>query len=294
MKYLQGVTPAMVTPFDKDGSVNLKKLVDLTEFLISKGVHCLYPLGTTGEMLKLTVEERKAVAETVVKTANGRVTVNIHVGDTVQKNVIELAHHALKIGADGIGIVTPIYFSVNDQEMENFYVEIASSLPDDFPVYLYNIPQCASNDLSSQVAQRIADRCKNVVGIKYSYPDILKTSKYLNINNENFKVVFGAEQLLLPAFALGCDGTVSGVSGVFPEPFVALYNACQENDLEKARHFQKIITHYCEILKNGSIPHFKEALRLRGVDVGYMRRPQLDITNEESAALKEELKQIKF
>ena len=80
MKHLYGVTTAMVTPFTKTGEVDLEKVVSLTEFLISKGVHCLYPLGTTGEMLRLSVKERKQVAETVVKQAANRVTVFIHVG----------------------------------------------------------------------------------------------------------------------------------------------------------------------------------------------------------------------
>ncbi|MDI4645191.1 dihydrodipicolinate synthase family protein [Cohnella hashimotonis] len=293
MKRLYGVTTAMVTPFDRDGNVNLEKVAQLTEFLISKGVHCLFPLGTTGEMIRLSVPERKAIAETVVKTAAGRVTVFIHAGTATLGDTIALARHAHEIGADGIGVVTPLFLGANDREMEEYYVAVSSSIPDDFPMYLYNIPQCASNDLKTDVAQRVADRCKNVVGVKYSYPDMLRTNEYLAINGGSFSVMQGADRLLLPALAMGCDGVISGVSCVYPEPFVAVYNAYQEKNLEKARALQRIAIRYCEALKSGSnMSYFKEALKLRGIDVGFMRAPQLDLPAGEVQELQRQLSEL--
>ena len=287
MKLLHGVITAMVTPFNKDGSVNLKKMENLTEFLISKGVHCLYPLGTTGECLRISEADRMAIAETVVKTANHRVTVYIHVGASTQDETITLAQHAQKIGADGIGVVTPNYFGVNDREMEEYYVSIANSLPIDFPVYIYGIPQCAANDISPEVVQRIANRCKNVVGIKYSYPDLLKIDKFLTINNDNFDVVPGTDRLFLSELAMGCSGVVSGISCVYPEPFIAVYNAFKENNIPKARKAQKTATKYCEVLRNGSnMSYFKIGLAMRGVDAGVMKAPQLDLTESEARDFK--------
>jgi 4-hydroxy-tetrahydrodipicolinate synthase len=293
MKHLYGVTTAMVTPFTENGQVDLDKIRNLTEFLISKGVHCLYPLGTTGEMLRLSVQERKSVAETVVKTANQRVTVFIHVGAMNQEDTIELAKHAHEIGADGIGVVTPAFFHANDRELETYFVEVASSVPADFPVYLYNIPQCSGNDLKPEVVQRIANRCKNVIGIKYSYPDLLRTNEYLSVNEGDFSVMHGTDRLFLAALAMGCEGTVSGVSCVYPEPFVAIYDAFKANDLQKARKMQKIAIKYCETLKNGSnMSFFKEALKMRGIDAGHMRAPQLDLTQEEIRELQGKLKEL--
>lgn len=293
LKHLYGVTTAMVTPFDTEGKVQLELLDELTEFLISKGVHCLYPLGTTGEMLRLSVEERKAVGERVVRKANGRVTVFIHVGANTQEDTIELAQHAHAIGADGIGVVTPVFFSATDHELEEYFVKVASSVPEDFPVYLYNIPQCASNDLKASVVQNIANRCKNVIGIKYSYPDLLRVNEYLAVNDGNFSVVPGTDRLFLAELAMGCEGVVSGVSCVYPEPFVAIYNTFKDHDLEKAREYQQIANQYCETLKNGSnMSYFKAALRMRGVEVGYMKAPQIDLTESEKEVLQQELANI--
>ncbi|MEK3912958.1 dihydrodipicolinate synthase family protein [Paenibacillus sp. FSL H7-0331] len=293
MKHLYGVTTAMVTPFDEQGNVQIDKVEELTEFLISKGVHCLYPLGTTGEMLRLSVEERKKVAQAVVKKANQRVTVYIHVGAMNEEETIALAKHAYEIGADGIGVVTPVFFGANDKELETYFVNVASSVPDHFPVYLYSIPQCAANDIKPDVAQRVADQCKNVIGIKYSYPDFLRVNEYLTVNQGDFSVVPGADRLFLPALAMGCEGVVSGVSCVYPEPFVAVYNAYKANDLDKARKMQRLATQFCEALKSGSnMSYFKEALKLRGVDAGLMKAPQLNITSAEITELEAVLKKL--
>lgn len=293
MKYLYGVTTAMVTPFDKNGKVELAKVKNLTEFLIAKGVHCLYPLGTTGEMFRISQKERKQVAETVVKTAKQRVTVYIHTGAMNQQDAIELTQHAHAIGADGAGVVTPAFFCANDRELEEYYVKIATSVPSDFPIYMYNIPQCAGNDLKTEVAQRVADRCKNVIGIKYSFPDLLRTNEYLGINGGKASIVSGIDRLFLTILAMGCAGTVSGVACAYPEPFVAIYDAFKENDLPKARKIQVLANKYCELLRNGSnMSYYKEALRLRGIDVGYMMPPQLDLPAEEIREVQAALAEI--
>lgn len=292
MKKLYGVTVAMVTPFTKNNQVDLAAVEALTDMLIEKGVNCLYPCGTTGEMLRLSADERKAVAETVVKTAAGRVTVYIHCGAMKQEDTIELVHHAKAIGADGAGVVTPEFFEVNDRELITYYQTIAACEPD-FPVYLYNIPQCAGNNISPAVAKTIAQTCKNIIGIKYSYADINQTIDYVGVNNGNFSVLHGLDRAFVSLLALGCDGTVSGIAGVFPEPFVAVYEQFCKGNLKEAQLLQNACIKFCDTLKRGSnMSYFKEALKLRGLNAGYMRKPQLDLETEEITALKEELQKL--
>lgn len=293
MKKLFGVTTAMVTPFATDGSVMRQAIPALVDFLVAKGVNCLYPVGTTGEMYRLSVEERIQIAECVVKQANGRVTVFIHVGAMRLDDTLALARHAHDIGADGIGAVTPAYFSVTDHEMEEYYVSIAQEVPEDFPLYLYNIPQCSRNDLTPEVARRITARCTNVVGIKYSYPDLLRTMEYLGINGGSFSVIHGTDRLFFTLLTMGCAGTVSGIACVFPEVFVALYTAYQAGRWQEAARLQKTADRLGIVLRGGSnLSYFKTALRLRGIDAGVMRRPQLDIGGDEIDALTAELRSI--
>ncbi|NCB25453.1 MAG: dihydrodipicolinate synthase family protein [Bacteroidia bacterium] len=286
MTRMYGVTTAMVTPFDTEGKVDEKTLRSYTEYLVEQGVHCLYPCGTTGEMLKMSSEERKLVAQTVVDQVAGRIPVFIHVGAMTTVQTIELALHAKEIGAAGVGVVTPQYFGVTDREMIEFYVTVSKALDDDFAVYLYNIPQCAANDLTPQVIERILERTKNVVGVKYSFADFIRLKDYLACNNGNFDVVFGPDRLLLPAMAMGCVGTVSGCSNCGPQPFVQVYERFMQGDLDGAREAQGRATRLCEITKNGAnMAIFKAAMEFNGLPASHMRAPALDLTVDEREEL---------
>lgn len=292
MKKLYGITVAMVTPFTQDNQVDYEAIVELTNMLINKGVHCLYPCGTTGEMFRLSVKERKKIAETIIETADGRVNVFIHCGCMNQEDTITLVKHAKEHGADGAGVVSPIFFGANEREMEEYYVAVANSVKD-FPIYMYNIPQCAANDISVDVVNRVVSRCSNVIGIKYSYADINRTIDYINVNDGDFSVLHGCDRAMVSMLAAGCEGTVSGIAGVFPEPFVAAYKAYCDGDLLTAQKYQKYCVKFCDALRNGSnMSYFKTGLKLRGLRSGFMRKPQLDITEAEVAELEEVLVEI--
>ncbi len=291
VKQLYGITIPLVTPFLQNGQVYYEGLAQLTDMLIEKGVDCLYPCGTTGEMLRLSLEERMKVAETVIKTAGGRATTFVHCGCMNQEDTVTLLQHARAAGADGAGVVTPVFFRQNNRELEEYFVAVAGSVSD-FPVYLYNIPQCASNDLPVETVKRIRQRSANVVGLKYSWPDINRTIDYINIG-DGFSVLHGCDRAMISMLAAGCRGTVSGVAGVFPEPFIAAYKAYQEKRLEEAMRLQKVCVRFVDALKGGcNMSYFKEGLKLRGIDAGHMRRPQLDIQDSKKEKLKAELEEI--
>jgi dihydrodipicolinate synthase/N-acetylneuraminate lyase len=298
MKKMHGIITAMVTPFDSNGGVYTEAIKRHVDFLIEKGVNCLYPLGTTGEMLLMDVDERKLVAETVVAHNNGRLPVFVQAGAMSQRDTIELAGHAHDIGADGIGVVTPAFYKLNDREIEEYYVSVARSIPADFPMYTYNIPQLTGNDIRPEVLEKVVSRAPNVVGIKYSYPDMNRTAEYLRVNNDDFSVLQGADSLLFVSLMLGCDGCVSGCSSVLPEPFVNVYRAYLAGNYEEAKRLQKIAAAAVKTVKAGTnMSYFKEGLRLRGLDMGHMRKPLLDITPDELAIFAREfedcLEQVK-
>jgi 4-hydroxy-tetrahydrodipicolinate synthase len=151
--------------------------------------------------------------------------------------------------------------------MLEFYVTVSKELDDDFAVYLYNIPQCAANDLTPQVIERILERTKNVVGVKYSFADFIRLKDYLACNNGNFDVVVG---------------TVSGCSNCGPQPFVQVYERFMRGDLDGAREAQGRATRLCEITKNGAnMAIFKAAMEFNGLPASHMRAPALDLTSDE-------------
>jgi 4-hydroxy-tetrahydrodipicolinate synthase len=282
MKKLFGVITAMTTPFDKSGRVDTDALEKQTEFLISKKVNCLYPCGTTGEMYLMSAEERELIAETVVKKAAGRVTVFIHTGAMNQEETLRLSHHALKTGADGIGIVTPSYFKVSDETMVRYYCEIAKTLPQDFPLYAYNIPQLSGNDISPDVLDEIVSKNANIVGIKYSYADVNRLLQYLNVKNKSLSVVFGPDQHFLPALIMGCDGTVSGCSCALPEVFTDVYLKFLAGDIKAVQAAQSRAAEAVRLLRFGSdMAVFKAVLNARGIPGGYMRKPLAELDEGE-------------
>lgn len=291
MKKLYGVTAAMITPFTENGRVDTESLAVLTDKLVKKGVPCLYPCGTTGEMVHLTENERREIAETVVRAADGRARVFIHCGAMRQEETESLLAHAFAAGADGAGIVTPMFLGVDDREMMAYYKRLSSLVPADFPLYLYNIPQCSGNDLNASTVGRLAGECANIIGIKYSFPDMLRTLDYLHI--PALSVLHGCDKMFAELLMMGCDGTVSGVAGVFPEPFLEVYNAFLDRDMDGMRKWQDICVCFCELLRCGSnMSWFKEALRLRGLPAGGMRAPQLDLPEEEKAVLIQKLEAL--
>ncbi len=292
MKKLYGVTTAMVTPFDERGCVKLDVMREMVGFLIARGVHCLYPCGTTGEMFLMPEEQRMRAAEAVIQQAAGRVTVYVHVGAMDPEETVRLARHACDAGADGIGVGTPVFFGTNPEAMVRYYLRVFRAIPRDFPAYLYNIPQCAANDLTCGAVRRICDACPNVVGIKYSLPDMVRTYEYLGIG-DGFEVVQGTDRLFLPALAMGCAGTVSGVSAVYPEPFVRVYEAWQAGDIDAARHWQCVANRFVEALGAGTnMAMFKCGLAHRGIDAGHMHAPQIDLSEAEAAALTDGLERL--
>lgn len=290
MKKLYGVITAMTTPFDDNGEVDYNALEQQCEHLITKGVNCLYPNGTTGEMYLCSAEEREKIADTVVKKAAGRVTVFIHVGAMTQDETIRLAKHAEKIGADGIGVVSPSYFTVDDRAMAEYYKAVCQSVSSDFPVYAYAIPQLAHNGVSCEVLEEVCKACPNMVGIKYSFADMSQLLKYQRVNNGNFSVVFGADHLFLAALVAGCDGTVSGCSGPFPELFVEVYKQFKAGNMEEARKAQDKANDLVWLMKGGAdMSIFKNILTMRGIPGGHVRKPLLDLSNEDLEKLRKEV-----
>ena len=292
MKRLKGVITAMVTPFKDNGEINYKALENLVDFYLEKGVDALFPLGTTGEMFKLTLNERKKIAETIVNKVNKRIPIFIHVGSFNMDEVVELSKHAEKIGATGIAAVTPVYFGTSNEAMKGYYKKISESVSPDFPIYLYNIPQMSNNNLDAKTAEYIFKKYPNILGVKYSYSDLFLTYEYLLISKD-FSVLQGTDRCFLPALQIGCDGTVSGVSSVYPEPFVNIYKAYKDGNKEKAEFYQRIANDYATTLGAGAnMAIFKSALKYRGFEIGSVREPQLALTQDEEKVLFEKLHEL--
>ena len=179
MKLLQGAVCAQITPLCEDGSIDLAGVRALTRRLVDGGIPCLYPNGTNGESLSLSQAEREAVAQAVIDEAGGRATVYIQCGAATVRETEVLVRHAISAGADGAGVMTPVFFALDDEAIYRYYASILEGVGD-FPIYAYNIPPRAGNDLSPSVLGALMGRYDALKGVKYSYPTTAKVLDYLS------------------------------------------------------------------------------------------------------------------
>lgn len=296
MQKLFGTVVPMITPLSEKDEIDVESLERLTDHCINGGLQCLYPCGTTGEMMYLSVEERKLTAETVVRHTAGRVPVFVHVGAWNLKDTLELAAHAVKIGADGIGVVTPAFYKLSDAAIEDYYVTIARSLPENFPMYLYGIPQNAVNDLSADVCRSVSEQCPNVVGAKYSFPDMTRLQQLMTVRDGAFSVLVGPDHLFEAVVAVGGDGVVSGNAMCIPEHYAALWNALQKRDMVMATKLQRrtniLNAVMCEI---NNIAAYKVILKEEGViSTTRVRRPMENLTGEQERQLLQRMQELNY
>ena len=296
MQKLYGTVVPIVTPLTDEDTIDVESLKSLVDYVIDGGLQCLYPCGTTGEMMYLTVEERKLVAEVTVAQAAKRVPVFVHVGAWNLKDTIELAQHAEKIGADGIGVVTPAFYKLSDQGLIDFYVAVANSVSKDFPVYMYAIPQNAINDVNAAVCEAVAKQCPNVLGIKYSYPDFTKLQQFLMVNDEKFSVLVGPDHLFEALCAVGGDGVVSGNAMIVIEHYAAIWDAVQKKDYDLATKLQRrtnvLNATMCAI---NNIAAYKVILKEEGIiKTSNMRRPMENLTPDQEKALLDEMNRLDY
>ena len=296
MKKLFGVNVPVVTPLTKDQKIDHASLEKLCVYLIEKGINGIYPCGTTGEMAFLSIDERKEVLETVIKAVNGKTNVFSMAGTNNFNDTVELIRYAEKAGADGAGIVTPYFFKLDETELVNYFVQIAASVSRDFPIYLYAIPQFAVNDITPSIAEKIIRQSPNIIGIKYSFPNMIRMIDFLNVNNGNFSVITGPEELFLSNISSGGDGVISGSANVIPEHFISIRDAFNKKDYSRAQKLQlktnKLLSVLCA---SNTIAHYKAGLVHRGIiESDTMRLPFRSLSEDERASFYKTMEDMNY
>lgn len=290
---LEGVFPAMVTPFSHQGAqVDYDKAGELANFLADKGVTGVFVAGTTGEGPLLTLDERKRLAETVIAAAGKRIKVLVHSGTFDTASTIDLTLHAQEAGAYCVGAIAPGYFSYDDDALIAHFRALSEAAPD-FPIMLYNIPGCVKNVLSPDVILRLAD-LPNIVGIKDSSGAMANLSYVLAGAPAGFNVINGVDEYSYQALLAGAKGMVSSTANVVPELFLEIFTQLKKNDDRPAAwKAQTQLLKACKTFQYGRmVAYYKEGLRLRGFDPGTVRAPQRELTDTERTELAENLERL--
>ncbi len=291
-----GLIPAMVTPFDERGEVDLRATEAVLERLIDAGVDGISPLGSTGESSHLTGDERKRFAEEVTRIVAGRVPLLVGVGAAGTRETVDLARHAEDVGVDGVLVVSPFYWNVGEEALFKHFVTVAESV--DIPILIYNLPMLTGIDLSPSLIARVARECSNVAGLKDT---VTEYSHIWNVLHEvkpvkpEFSVLAGFEDLILPSMLAGGDGSICGLANVAPDLFVGMVRAAHNGDLGEAAELHRRVLSLMSLVSLSDTPlgAIKLAMNVLGVPISpTVRGPALPASEEARGKVEDVLREV--
>jgi dihydrodipicolinate synthase/N-acetylneuraminate lyase len=279
-KMKNGITPAMATPLLADGyTVNTAVIPSLVNFLLNAGVNGLFIGGTTGEGILLTEAERMRLHEAVVEAVNGRVPLIIHAGTNRTDTTLKLAQHAAELGVDGVAVIPPTFYGMDDDSLLAYYQAIAATIPD-MPLILYDIPQMAMNGISPALLKRLNDVVPSLAGVKCSRLNAQEIRQLLDAAPDHLIILAGNERIALGSLAMGADGLITGLSTAVPEIFVSLTRAFGVGDMAAAQDAHRRLNQMLDLLPNGArIGAIKSVLVERGLAVGTAVPPRATPTH---------------
>ncbi len=278
-----GIIPAFYACYDENGNVDGERAEQLTKYMIKKGVKGVYVGGSSGECIYQTVEDRKLILEHVMKAAEGKLTVIVHVACNNTKESQELAAHAQSLGADAIAAIPPIYFHLPEYAIARYWNDISDAAPDtDFVIY--NIPQLAGVALTMPLFREMLKNPR-VAAVKNSSMPAQDIQMFKAEGGEGFTVFNGPDEQLVSGLAMGADGGIGGTYGVMPELYLKIEELVKAGNLAQAQKVQyaanEIIYGMCACRGNlyGVI---KEILKIReGLDIGGVRKPLPSLVPED-------------
>jgi 4-hydroxy-tetrahydrodipicolinate synthase len=227
-----GCGTALVTPFQKDLSLDEETLRKLVRRQIAAGINFLVPCGTTGESPTLSHQEHLRVVAITVEEARGKVPVLAGAGGYNTHHVIETARECERLGADGILSVTPYYNKPAQEGLYHHFKAIASAIS--LPIILYNVPPRTNVNIDPPTVRRLSE-IENIIGVKEASGSISQITQVIQQVPENFLVLSGDDALTLPIAAMGGRGIISVASNEIPAEMTQLAQLCLAGNFADAR-----------------------------------------------------------
>ena len=274
--------PALVTPLNKDETINTKVLARLIEDMIAKGADGFYIAGATGEGLALRPSERRVLAEEAVRAANHRKPCIIQGASTDFNEAIALAKHAESCGADAISATPPLFFGYDADEVYNYYKTLANAVH--IPVMIYYNPNAGF-----RVSAEFAARCHevdNITAIKWTCSNYDEMLRLKDLTQGDMNILNGPDQMLLMGLNAGADGGIGTTYNFMLDRYLEIYRAFHAGEISVAQRVQtetdRVITAVCNY---PLIPATKALLEAMGFDVGDATFPMARLDAAQKAAL---------
>lgn len=278
-------------PFHRDGSLNLAVIEQQAEHYEATKIAGVFVSGTTGESSSLTIAERLAIADRWTQvTRRSDMTVIIQVGHNCVADSVTLAEHAQRVGADAVAMMTPSFLKPASIDDLLACCEPVAKAAADLPFYLYDIPNLTNVRLPlDQFLERGKELIPNLKGLKFTNPDLVLLQECLAVNEGEFDILFGCDEILLAGVALGCRGAVGSTYNFVAEQNQRFVSAFLEGDLVTARAGQTAAVKMIRLLQRYSfLPASKAVMSFLGINCGPVRAPLKNLAESEIKSLRED------
>jgi 4-hydroxy-tetrahydrodipicolinate synthase len=279
-----GTGIALITPFKKDLSIDFDALSNIIEHTIAGGVEYLVALGTTGESVTLTKDEKKKVYEFVAKQAKGRVPCVAGIGGNNTDEVVSATTSFKVKGYEAILSVSPYYNKPNQEGIYQHYK--ALNAVTNLPIVLYNVPGRTGSNMSAATTIRIAKDCKNVIAIKEASANAEQFLDILAARPKGFNVISGDDLLTLPYIAMGMCGVISVIGNAYPKELSTMVRLGLNGNIDEARllHF-KLQELMKAIFIDGNPGGIKYVLSKKKLCSNIVRLPLMPVSKQAQAVL---------
>ncbi len=292
MKKFQGTGVALVTPFNKNGAIDFKGLANVIELNIANGTEYLVSLGTTGESVVLSKDEKKEVLKFTVAQAAGRVPVVAGFGGNNTAEIVKDLEAQDFTGIDAVLSVSPYYNKPTQNGIIEHYKVVAKASPK--PIILYNVPGRTGSNMLASTTIKIANEVPNVLGIKEAAGDFAQAMQLAKNCPKDFLLISGDDNITLGLIAYGFDGVISVVGQAFPKIFSEMVRTCLRGDFAAARTLHYKLNDITDMLfAEGNPGGIKYALEVLGVCESNLRLPLVPISNTLQERLKKAIADLK-
>ncbi len=276
MKKLKGTGVAIVTPFKNDSSIDFASLGRVINHVITGGVNYIVALGTTGESVTLSKDEKHAVISYVTEAVDKRVPLIVGIGGNNTQEVINSIRHTDLTGTDGILSVAPYYNKPSQRGLFQHFQAIATCCP--LPVIIYNVPGRTCCNISADTCLELAHECENIVAVKEASGDMAQIMKIVKGKPENFSVISGDDMLTIPIIAAGGTGVISVLANAYPAACNELVSHALKNNFKSAREVQFKYLEMIELLfADGNPSGIKAMMSVLGLCQNNLRLPLVPV-----------------
>jgi len=273
---LKGTGVALVTPFKKDKSIDFAALENLIDIQIQGGIDYVVTLGTTGESVVLSAEEKVEVFNCTVNKVAGRVPVVIGIGGNNTAEVIKSFSKFDLTKVVAILSVTPYYNKPSQEGLYQHYIALADAAPK--PILLYNVPGRTGRNMTAATTIRLSAH-PNIAGIKEAGPEMAQTIEILRDRPKDFLVVSGDDEIVMAQIACGMDGVISVAANAFPKPFSDMIRYCMAGDFSMAKRLNDLMVEgYTYMYEENNPSGIKAYLYEQGVIENEFRLPLVPVS----------------